>query len=202
MHALKAQFLDFLRMRGISTQKAFFFALIAIVVGVMLFNSLQDSKPKPVATHVAIAATPEAPKLFIHVVGAVQHAGMYELNFNARVFDAVAAAGGFSSDADQASVNLARVLSDGEQIFVAKIGEAGAAAASGLSGGGGSTALINLNRASATELDALPGIGPAIASRLVDWRNANGGFKKKEDLMQVKGIGQKLFAQIKDLVTF
>ncbi|MEI6591371.1 MAG: helix-hairpin-helix domain-containing protein, partial [Actinomycetes bacterium] len=102
--------------------------------------------------------------------------------------------------ADQSSVNLARVLSDGEQIIVAKIGENSNSAAAG--GFNGASALINLNRASASELDALPGIGPAIAARITDWRVANGGFKKKEDLMQVKGIGQKLFAQIKDQVTF
>ena len=165
----------------------------------MLFNSLQENKPKPVVTHAAIVATPEAPKLFVHVVGAVLHPGMYQLEFNARVFDAVAAAGGMSEDADQASVNLARVLSDGEQIVVYKVGES-SGGASGAQGGTAS-ALISLNRANATELDQLPGIGPAIAARIVDWRTANGGFKKKEDLMQVKGIGQKLFAQIKDLVT-
>jgi competence protein ComEA len=90
------------------------------------------------------------------------------------------------------------VLSDGEQILVTKVGENGAAA----SVGSGAASLINLNRASATELDALPGIGPSIAGRIVDWRNANGGFHKKEDLMQVKGIGKAVFANIKDLVTF
>lgn len=200
MQALKAQFLDFLRKRGISTQKAIFFILIAVVVVVMLYNSLQDSKPKPVAKPVVITSTPEAPKLFIHVVGAVEHAGIYQLTFNARVFDAVEAAGGFSEAADQSSVNLARVLSDGEQIIVARIGDNSNSAAAG--GFNGAAALINLNRASASELDALPGIGPAIAARITDWRAANGGFKKKEDLMQVKGIGQKLFAQIKDQVTF
>lgn len=200
MHALRAQFQQFLRKHQISNQKAVFFVLIAIVAGVMLFNSLQESKPKPIATHQAATATVQAPRLYVHVVGEVLHPGMYQLDFNARVFDAVQAAGGFNQEADQASVNLARVLSDGEQIVVTKVGEG----ASGLSAGsaGGASALINLNRASVTELDSLPGIGPAIASRLVDWRNANGGFKKKEDLLQVKGIGQKLFAQIKDLVTF
>jgi competence protein ComEA len=198
MHALKGQLLQFLRKHGISNQKAAFFVLIAVVVGVMLFNSLQESKPKPVASRVAVSPTAMAPKLFVHVVGAVQNPGLYQLDFNSRVYDAVQAAGGFGQDADQASVNLARVISDGEQIIVAKVGDAAAAGQVD----SGSTALININRANATELDSLPGIGPAIAGRIVDWRTANGGFKKKEDLLQVQGIGQKLFAQIKDLVTF
>lgn len=200
MHALQARIQKFLRDRGISNQKAFVFIAVAVVVAVMLFNSLQDAKPKPIATHSVAVVTPEAPKLFVHVVGAVQNPGMYQLNFNARVFDAVQAAGGLTQDADQASVNLARVLSDGEQIVVYRVGENPNQAATG--GAQGATALININRASVTELDALPGIGPAIAARMIDWRTANGGFKKKDDLMQVKGIGQKLFAQIKDLVSF
>ena len=199
MHALKAQILDFLNKRGISATKAFFFALVAIVASFLLINSLQETKPKPIPTPVAIVQTPEAPKLFIHVVGEVEHAGMYQLEFNARVYDAIAAAGGFTKDADESSVNLARVLTDGEQIVVAKVGEAPNAAGGGSQGGAAS--LVSLNRAGIEELDSLPGIGPAIAARIIDWRSTNGGFRKKEDLMQVKGIGKKLYAQIKDLVT-
>ncbi|MEN9752994.1 MAG: hypothetical protein RL670_685 [Actinomycetota bacterium] len=200
MHALKAQLTNFLRQRGISPAKAVVFVLVAVVVLYLLLTSLQDSSPKPVVKTAAptVVATPVVPKIFIHMVGQVQHPGVFQLDLNARVFDAVSAAGGFTADADQASVNLARVLSDGEQILVTKVGEGGGAA--GL--GSGAASLINLNRANATELDALPGIGPAIAGRIVDWRNANGGFHKKEDLMQVKGIGKAVFANIKDLVTF
>ncbi|MEN9753007.1 MAG: hypothetical protein RL670_698 [Actinomycetota bacterium] len=201
MHAIKAQLLDFLAKRGVSPAKAVFLVGIAAVALWMLLGSLQETEPKPTSTPMATPApTIEPPKLFIHVVGAVVHPGIYQLDFNNRVFDAIEAAGGFSDSADEGSVNLARVLADGEQIVVTKQGEAAAVGASIASGSG--SALINLNRATVAELDTLPGIGPAIAARIIDWRTANGGFRKKEDLMQVKGIGKKLFANIKDSVTF
>jgi competence protein ComEA len=111
------------------------------------------------------------------------------------VYDAVLAAGGFTDKANQASVNMARALNDGEQLVISSE-STGAVYEGALS-----STLISLNQASSSQLEDLPGVGPALAGRIVDWRTANGGFKAKEDLLNVAGIGDKLFASVKDLVT-
>jgi competence protein ComEA len=133
--------------------------------------------------------------LYVHVVGEVQSPGMYQLPIGARLVDAVFAAGGLTEDADNASVNLARELTDGEQIIVFSVSQEGEAAGTTASG------LVSLNRAGDKELEALPGIGPALAGRIVAWREANGGFKSVEDLLKVSGIGESLLSGVIDLVT-
>jgi competence protein ComEA len=134
----------------------------------------------------------------VHVVGQVKRAGLYVLDSGARVADAILAADGFTRFADEASVNLARLLSDGEQIAVARQSSDGSASQTMTNE---STPLINLNRATEQQIEGLPGVGPTLAGRIVDWRIANGGFKTKADLQKVSGIGEKLFAQLKDLVS-
>ena len=143
------------------------------------------------------------PSIYVHIVGEVRRAGLYRLESGARVADAVFAAGGFSARAEQASINLARIITDGEQIVVARVGQFGQASNSGGNGTAGfaKPALINLNRADQVGIESLPGVGPTLAGRIVDWRLANGGFKAKADLRKVSGIGDKLFAKLKDLVT-
>lgn len=138
--------------------------------------------------------------IYVHVVGEVNSPGIYELDSGARLVDVIFAAGGFSKQADQASVNLAREVTDGEQVVVFKVG-ADPQLIGSASGGSAGAAQISLNRATQAELEALPGVGPALAGRMIDWRTANGGFKKKEDLLNVSGIGDKLFAGIKNQVT-
>ena len=138
--------------------------------------------------------------IYVHVVGEVNAPGIYELDSGARLVDVIFAAGGFSKHADQASVNLAREVTDGEQVVVFKVGAAPQLIGSASSGSAGASQ-ISLNRATQSELESLPGVGPALAGRMIDWRTANGGFKKKEDLLNVSGIGDKLFAGIKNQVT-
>jgi competence protein ComEA len=133
--------------------------------------------------------------LYIHVVGEVVSPGMYQLPIGARLVDAVFAAGGLTDEADNASVNLARELTDGEQIIVFSISQ------EGQSTGTNSSGLISLNRAGDKELEELPGIGPALAGRIIAWREANGGFKSIEDLLKVSGIGESLLSGVIDLVT-
>jgi competence protein ComEA len=109
--------------------------------------------------------------------------------------DAVFAAGGLTEQADNSSVNLARQLSDGEQVIVFKVGdvtETGGVAAGGL---------VSINRATAEQLEELPGIGPALSARIIAYRDANGGFKAKEDLLNVSGIGDSIFSGFVDLIT-
>jgi competence protein ComEA len=135
--------------------------------------------------------------VFVHVSGAVATPGMYVLGEGARVVDAIAAAGGFAAGADEAAVNLARPLSDGEQLYVPAAGEAPAPQGAAAVGDG----RVNLNTADAAQLDTLPRIGPAMAARIIEWRDANGRFTSVEDLLAVPGIGDKMLETLRDLVT-
>ena len=111
--------------------------------------------------------------------------------------DAVAAAGGFADGADEAAVNLARPLSDGEQLLVPAVGAAPAVGAPPAPGDG----RVDLNTADAAQLDTLPRIGPAMAERIIQWRDANGRFTSVEDILAVPGIGDKMLETLRDLVT-
>jgi competence protein ComEA len=133
--------------------------------------------------------------VYVHIVGEVASPGMYQLPLGARLVDAVFAAGGLTDQADNSSVNLARQLTDGEQVVVFKIGEVAEA------GGSASGGLISINRATAEQLEELPGIGPALSARIIAYRDANGGFKAKEDLLNVSGIGDSIFSGFVDLIT-
>ncbi|MFK3670694.1 helix-hairpin-helix domain-containing protein [Leifsonia aquatica] len=146
-------------------------------------------------------------ELFVHVSGAVVSPGLVTLAAGARVVDAIAAAGGLAPDGDPAGVNLARLVSDGEQLVVPKEGEVPPAAPTGSGGGSGGgsgaagTALVNINTAGQAELETLPRIGPALAQRILDWRAANGRFGAPTDLLKVAGIGDKVFDGLKDRVS-
>jgi competence protein ComEA len=133
--------------------------------------------------------------LLVHVLGAIARPGLYELRSGDRTLDAIAAAGGFTDDADRDHLNLAKPLTDGEQLRVPVIGEAPVIAAEASDG------RVNLNSADAAALDTLPRVGPAMAERIIQWRDDNGGFTAVEDLLSVTGIGQKTFDSLKDLVT-
>jgi competence protein ComEA len=152
--------------------------------------------------------------LLVHVVGQVRRPGVVRLPAGSRVLDAVDAAGGAAPSADLNHVNLARVLVDGEQIVVPKPGEAvvatpgaqgaGPGAGPGSAGpgsGGAAGALVNLNTADAAALDSLPGVGPVLSQRILDWRTAHGRFSTVDELGEVSGIGDKLLAQIGPKVT-
>lgn len=140
--------------------------------------------------------------LFVHVLGAVRRPGLFELRDGARVIDVVAAAGGLAETADPAGVNLARLVSDGEQLYIPRLGEAQPGAPPGVTGqGGAADGKVNLNSASVAELDMLPRIGPTMAQRIIDYREANGRFASVDDLRNVTGIGEKTFDGLKELVT-
>ena len=152
----------------------------------------------PAATGPGAADPAGAPagRIVVHVVGAVVSPGVVVLADGARVADAIAAAGGAASDADTEQLNLARVLGDGEQVRVPHAGEQLVAPDPGPSppGGasGGSTpggGVVNINTAGAAELESLPGIGPALAARIVEYRDGHGPFASVDDLTDVPGIG-------------
>lgn len=134
--------------------------------------------------------------VLVHVAGAVRSPGVYALPRGARATDAIAAAGGFAPDADRAIVNLARDVSDGEQLLVPVVGAPPPAAPTSAAG----DTIVDLNTADAAALDTLPGIGPALAGRILDWRTENGRFASVEDLLAVPGIGEKLVDGLRDRV--
>jgi competence protein ComEA len=173
---------------------------LAGVVAVASLVLVAVNRPEPPTGEFSVSADETANEvieqfLYVHVVGEVLSPGMYQLPIGARLVDAVFAAGGLTEDADNASVNLARELTDGEQIIVFSISQEGEAAGTTSSG------LVSLNRAGDKELEELPGIGPALAGRIIAWREANGGFKSVQDLLKVSGIGESLLAGVIDLVT-
>jgi competence protein ComEA len=141
--------------------------------------------------------------LLVHVLGAVVRPGLVELAAGARVVDAVAAAGGFTAEADPAGVNLARPIVDGEQLVVLAIGQVPPPAASGgVPDGSNASAdgMVHLNTADVAALDTLPRIGPALAQRIIDWREANGPFTSVDQLLEVAGIGDAVFSGLADRV--
>ncbi len=141
-----------------------------------------------------IASRTESP-IFVHVLGQVARPGLYELREGARVIDAVSAAGGLTGAADPAGVNLARLVADGEQLLVPAVGEVPPAAA-----GTASDGRVDLNTADVGTLDTLPRIGPAMAQRIVEWREANGPIRSVDDLLAVSGIGAKTVEALRPLV--
>ena len=196
-------------------------AIVGIAVAVSLFAPWGKSTPvgsakpasldsgfgesrAPSATTDDFSASLSDEGTWVHVVGEVRAPGLYLVALGSRVVDAVMAAGGLTSQADECAINLARPVSDGEQLVIStRVGDAtgcGAMAAAG-GGGGGASAPISLSRADVTALDSLPGIGPTLAQRIIDWRTANGGFTSVDQLNDVSGIGDKLFSSLQPLVT-
>ena len=144
--------------------------------------------------------------IFVHVVGQVHKPGVYELAADARITDAIDAAGGATDAAVLAAVNLARRLVDGEQVIVPDMAAASLPSVSTASDGAVGndvplTGLVNLNAADLAALETLPGVGPALARRIVEWRTHNGRFSSTEQLLDVSGIGPKTFEEIRPKVT-
>lgn len=148
--------------------------------------------------------SPTSGSVYVHVLGAVAAPGLYVLPAGSRVVDAVAAAG-LLPTADRSAVNLARPVSDGEQLLIPAVGEAPPAGSVPLAGGAAAPpppgdGRIDLNTADEAALDTLPRIGPALAERIIQWREDNGRFTSIEDLLAVPGIGDKMLEGLRDLV--
>ena len=140
------------------------------------------------------AVPPAGGPLLVHVVGAVRHPGVYQLAEGARAQDAVAAAGGATRRAALEGLNLAAPVADGEQVIVPVRGHARVAATPT------KPAIVRLNQADAAALDTLPGVGPATAQRIVQWRDEHGPFGRVEDLLDVPGIGESKLAAMREQI--
>lgn len=194
--------------------------LVAVVVSVLIlggaavFSSVRATQIDPFSSlsageePVTDALTPSVSEavIVVHIVGAIRRPGVYELPIGARVHDAIEEAGGAEADAAAGALNLARTLVDGEQLTILTESEyqaskTASADAGSPPGAGAAASLINLNSATVDQLDSLPGIGPALAQRILDWRNANGAFASVDQLSDVSGIGSKLVDALRPLVS-
>lgn len=151
------------------------------------------------------AAEDSGGTIFVHVCGAVSVPGVYELKVGARVYEAIAAAGGMLEDAAEAGINQAQVLADSDQIYVPTEQEAAEGSTAVVTGaadaGGSGSGLVNINTADKEELKTLNGIGDTRADSIIAYREANGAFTKIEDLMLVDGIKEGTFEKLKDSIT-
>jgi len=170
---------------------------LLVTAGAVIYVRRPASQPIEIVEP-SLASVPSSVELAVYVTGAVQNPGVYYLPEESRVQDAVEAAGGPTVNADLDRVNLAERVHDEDQIYFPEIGEENVPSTRM---GGLGEGLIDINRASLAELETLPGIGPALAQSIVDYREAHGSFDTVEGIMEVEGIGQGIFEDIRQLIT-
>ena len=171
--------------------------LVLVVAGKVLFRPARPVVPPPVLVSPAASHAP-APMLFVNVVGAVRRPGLYRLKDGARVADAVSRAGGATPKAQIELVNLAARIADGEQIVVPRRGLVSPSATA--SGGAVAAGPVHLNSATLEQLDALPGVGPVTAQKILDYRQQHGAFGSVDELDAIAGIGPARLEQLRGLV--
>jgi competence protein ComEA len=178
-------------------------ALVTVGIGFNLKSKMETAKVEVVKAKVSptviLRQAQDGKVVAIDIEGEVIHSGVYQLDKGSRVDEVLIAAGGLGASADrewvEKNLNRAEVISDGMKIFIPKAGETlGTTTKSEIS------KLININTATIEQLDALPGVGPAIAGRIIDYRTKNGEFKDINELKMVSGIGDKMYEKIKELV--
>jgi len=176
--------------------------LLLLVVAGKLLGARHPTAQRRAQVRLVGATGSSRAQLLVDVSGAVRRPGVYKLSAGSRINDALLKAGGATAKADLTLVNRAATLTDGQQVLVIeKVSATSAAAApGGSSAGGAAVAPIHLNNATLEQLDELPGVGPATAQRIVDYRTANGPFKSVDELDLVSGIGPAKLAELRDLV--
>ena len=197
--------LDALRLwwRDISYSNSQRKALLIVAVSAIAVSALFIFKPhpfrgsEPVIQASNVPAIVQPPMIYVDVTGEVVNPGVFQLPPNSRVIDAVKAAGGQSKFADLSTINLARIVKDGEQIYVDRKFSGGAGIRNSNSR---ANSIININRASTKELESLPGIGPVLAARIVEYRKSNGPFTSVDDLKKVPGVGGSKLAKFKEKI--
>ncbi len=166
---------------------------LAIALGAGAWYGSQRAAPAGIQMDRGVSSTAAPEVIVVHVSGAVARPGLVTVPATGRVADAIAAAGGAVSRADLGALNLAAPLRDGDQIVVPEPGRAASSV-------GPANAGIDLNRSTAAELEALPGVGPVLAARIVTYRESNGPYETVEDLLDVGGIGEAKLAGMRDAI--
>jgi competence protein ComEA len=182
------------------TQKRSLLIIAAVVVVASGAYVVRPHASQEIAAPPLLQIESSTATVVVDVAGAVANPGVYTLPANSRVIDAITAAGNIKKGADTSEINLARIIRDGEQVYVFPKGSKSYSASSSKAKSV-PRGPIPINRASVKELDLLDGIGPVIAGRIVAYRNANGPFITLEDIMKVSGIGEAKFAQFKEKIT-
>jgi competence protein ComEA len=181
------------------SQKRSLLSISALVIALSIFLVMRGATEEIPLAPEGLAVTEVVAQVTVDVAGAVKVPGVYTLPANSRVMDAIKAAGDKLKGADLSDINLARVIKDGEQIYIYPPNKSGGAMrVSPQRAKAKVTGPIALNRASAKELESLDGIGPVLAARIIAYRNQNGPFLSVDDLMKVSGIGTVKFAQFKE----
>ena len=177
-----------------------FAALVLVVMTGGLLLLMSRPQPIELVVHPPIptATATQPTEVVVYITGAVANPGLFTVPYASRVQDAVTQAGGLLPDADSERVNLAATLRDGDHVHVLRLGEAGSGGIIMSSDGEGG--IIDLNQADAEQLEALPGVGPVIAARIVAYREANGDFTSVEQLVAVEGIGETTLAEVAPLL--
>lgn len=174
--------------------------LFVLGIGIVATMLRQPSPPDFEILDPTPAPTPSPGVVGVYVIGAVQAPGVYYLAEGSRIYDAVEAAGGPTGEADLARVAMAERLTDEQTVYVPRVGET-VVPVPVRSEIGRSDGSVNINQAGLEELDSLPGIGPSLAQRILDYRRANGPFGTVEEILAVPGIGETIFLGIRDLIT-
>jgi len=187
--------------------KSVFQIVIGILVGLLVAGGVYLAARAPQGESVTLRPAPTPEPIQVHIAGAVVRPGVYDLPEDGRVQDAVQAAGGFVAEADKNALNLAARVEDGERLDIPYVAgfipeeESGFVVVSEGTPSSLFGDLVNINTASVEELDELPSIGPTIAQRIVEYREAFGPFASIEDIVNVSGIGQATYNEIKDQIT-
>lgn len=172
-------------------------SVLLVTAGAVIYVRRPATQPIEIVER-SLTSVPSSVELAVYVTGAVVNPGVYYLPEESRVQDALEAAGGPTLSADLDRVNLAERVHDEDQIYFPEIGEENVPSTRI---GGTGEGLVNINTASIGELEGLPGIGPALAQSIVDYREAHGPFNTLEEIMDVQGIGQGVFEDIRELIT-
>ena len=191
-------------------KKLFIFILLILLV-LIFYYMTSNNEPDTIVLNEFYNESLElnkdiSPEIVVHITGSIQNPGIVTIPEGSRIIDVISSAGGVTPDADFSKINLAYIVSDAQKIYIPSVNDNFNESnyISDLPGENvleDSSTSININTASQSELETLPGVGPSTALKIIDYRSKNGNFKKVEDIMNVPGIGESKFNNLKDYIT-